>query len=583
VTEPLSPLRAPLSRRGLLQAGGTAALGAAAVGGGIGWRTAVARAAALRAPNSLPRPGEPAGEVDPTLPFDHVVIVMQENHSFDSYLGMLPHRGQPRADGLTFDGRGVPINSNPYKGGFVTIQHAPSDCTLEGSGGQSWTSTHRQINGGRMDGFAAVGIDSMAYWDEADLPFYYSLARTFCVGDRWFCSAPCQTYPNRRFLMAGTASGIIATDTSNVMVKPANGTIFDRLHQYGVSWANYFSQVPTSAIIFETVQKYPANMVPIARFFADCAAGTLPAVSMVDSGIGAVDVLASAVGADNPTLLPAGARPANMDEDEESGNISEGENFVYRVVEAVLRSPLWPRVLLIWLYDEHGGNYDHVAPPRAIPPDNIPPMLSPSMPRGGYDMYGPRVPSVVVSGYARPNAVSSVVHDHTSIMATIEAKWNLPACTYRDANATTLTDFLVPVGASPSFPEPPALALPSNEGKTQADCDPGPLRYPVAAAAPSRGGPRPRRAVSFELQAVSLHARSGRVVLELRSVGRTLHGVSVEVRQHGRVLAHVQVGTVGETAHRVVIHARGLKRGRCRIEALAGRRAVAVHSERVVA
>jgi phospholipase C len=112
------------------------------------------------------------------------------------------------------------------------------------------------------------------------------------------------------------------------------------------------------------------------------------------------------------------------------------------VVEAVLQSPRWDRTLLIYTYDEHGGYYDHVPPPRAIPPDSTPPALQPGDPPGGYDMYGPRVPAIVVSPYSRPGGFTNEIHDHTSVLATIEAKWNLPALTRRDANAKTVMDFL---------------------------------------------------------------------------------------------------------------------------------------------
>jgi phospholipase C len=131
-------------------------------------------------------------------------------------------------------------------------------------------------------------------------------------------------------------------------------------------------------------------------------------------------------------------------------------------VEAILRSPAWPRTLLIYTYDEHGGYYDHVPPPAAIAPDQIPPKLTSSDVPGAYDMYGPRVPAVVASPYSRPNAVTDVVHDHTSVLATIEAKWNLPALTYRDANATTVMDFLDVSQAA--FLTPPTIQGPSATG-----------------------------------------------------------------------------------------------------------------------
>jgi phospholipase C len=112
--------------------------------------------------------------------------------------------------------------------------------------------------------------------------------------------------------------------------------------------------------------------------------------------------------------------------------------------------------MFVYTYDEHGGYYDHVPPPRALRPDDIPPALGPSNVPGAYDVYGPRVPAVVMSAYSKPHDVTDVVHDHTSVLATIEAKWNLPAMTYRDANAATMMDFINPKKLA--FPDPPVLA-----------------------------------------------------------------------------------------------------------------------------
>jgi phospholipase C len=99
-----------------------------------------------------------------------------------------------------------------------------------------------------------------------------------------------------------------------------------------------------------------------------------------------------------------------------------------------------------------------VRPPAAIAPDSIPHALGPEDVSGGYDIYGPRVPTVVVSPYSKPNAVTNVVHDHTSVLATIERKWNLPFLTYRDANAHPVTDFLDL--QAPAFLKPPTIAEP---------------------------------------------------------------------------------------------------------------------------
>jgi phospholipase C len=456
-----NPLDHRLTRRSLLRYGGS--LGAAVAGlsnGGVLSRIASAAGASVRAPDSLPNPKLPAGTVDEAMPFDHIVVVMMENHSFDNLLGDLAHSGQPKADGLRFNAKGVALNSNPGPEGpvpsFVIPTTAQSPTVT-----QTWNATHDQIDGGKMDGFirSVDSIEPMGYWTEEVLPFAYSLARTFTLANRWFCSAPCQTYPNRRFLMAGTAYGDIATNTESLKdPPPPNGTIFDRLNAYGIGWRNYFTDLPQTAIIPTIIEKYPANLSPIAQFFLDCAAGSLPSVSFVDPEFGALSDIGEPL-TKVPGLEALGVKLETTGGDEENPqNMDYGEYWAYQVVNAVLHSPAWPRTLLIYTYDEHGGYYDHVPPPAAIAPDSIAPELAPGDAPGGYDMYGPRVPGIVVSPYSKPNAVTNVVHDHTSALATIEAKWNLPALTYRDANASTVMDFL-DLGQA-AFLQPPAIATP---------------------------------------------------------------------------------------------------------------------------
>jgi phospholipase C len=459
-----------LSRRGFIR--GAAAAGALSVlVPGSGALAAGTRPRArLRSPGMLPDPSRPAGTPDESLPFDHVVVWMMENHSFDNYFGMLARQGQPRADGFRFDRYGRPTNSNPGPDGPVRAFKLPNGC--HGGGvSQNWNVTHQSIDGGSMNGFVtAKGDDQpMAYWDRDELPFYHSLANTFTIGNRWFCSAPCQTYPNRRFLMAGTAYGNISTDMSTIIggtppriaAPPPHGTIFDRLSAHGISWRNYFTDLPATGIIPTIIKKHPTHITPIARFFADCLAGALPAVSFVDPEFGALGEVGGPIASIPGIGELAGVRLDTTGGSEENPqDIAYGQYTSARVVNAVLNSPAWRRILFVYTYDEHGGYYDHVRPPAAIKPDNIPPDLSPGDEPGGYDMYGPRVPAVVVSAYSKPHAVTNVVHDHTSILATIEKKWNLPAMTYRDANATTVLDFLD--FRRMSFPESPALAAAQN-------------------------------------------------------------------------------------------------------------------------
>jgi phospholipase C len=142
--------------------------------------------------------------------------------------------------------------------------------------------------------------------------------------------------------------------------------------------------------------------------------------------------------------------------------------------------------MLVITYDEHGGYYDHVPPPVAIAPDAVPPILKPGeVAYDGFNRYGFRVPSVVVSPYARPGSVTHTVYDHTSILAMLERKWNLPALTYRDANANDLTGFLDMDALSegrPTFPELPTLAPAGDTARARACSASGPGTVPPPAS-----------------------------------------------------------------------------------------------------
>jgi phospholipase C len=324
-----------------------------------------------------------------------------------------------------------------------------------------------------MDGFANTGPGSMGFYTAEDIPFYYSLANTFTLANRWFAAVPSQTTPNRRFAQAATATGIINTDAANVVTNyPPNGTIWDRLSQHGISWLNYWSDAPTAAEIFKTVLDYPEHLARIEQFYVDAALGTLPAVSMVDCNMGAVtgEITGELGKIKLPVSVPLfGSQPQGeadaiinetAESEEHPENIALGEAFVARIVDAVMSGPAWRRTLLVWYYDEHGGYYDHVTPPPALRPDTTAPMLAADNLPGDYSSYGVRLPVVVVSPYARKHAVTNVVHDNTSVLKTIEMQWNLPALTFRDANAASLMDFLDT--SIMSFPEPPQLAAPAN-------------------------------------------------------------------------------------------------------------------------
>jgi len=427
-------------------------------------------------PSRLPFPGRPAG-TDCLPQIRHIVVLMMENHSFDNYLGVLG-----RGDGLPTDAHGAVSATNPTSArGTVAAAPLPSTTQHVGVPSQSWQASHVQWDGGVNDGFArAVEVccpggapaTAMGYWTEADLPFYYGLARTFPLADRWFASCLGPTFPNRRFLLSGTANGLICDSLEHLVDYPANGTIFDLLSSHGISWTNYHSVshvrpllgrlggmyghragrylrgvtgrlrgepgdakafLQFSADVYPLgLLRYLSHLRSIDRFCADAARGTLPAVSVVD-----------------PDFC------ANSEENPQ--DIRAGQEFSARVINAAMGGAGWMGTLLVWCYDEPGGYYDHVAPPAAPEPDQ-------QVPEGGrqwrFDRYGFRVPAVIVSPYARPDYVSHVVRDHTSILKLIERKWNLPPMTERDAAADDLLD-MVDFDATPAFARPPVLPQPT--------------------------------------------------------------------------------------------------------------------------
>src|SRR5262245_3032058 len=148
------------------------------------------------------RPFRDLPEGTDTLPqIAHIIVVMMENHSFDNYFGML----DPSV-GFVLDASGQPTASCPDGTGHrIRAVRMPSTCQLGGAPYQSWDASHTAYADGRNGGFVlASGPVAMGYWTEQDLPFYYSLARNCTLSSRWFGSTLCQTYPNRRFLLAAT-------------------------------------------------------------------------------------------------------------------------------------------------------------------------------------------------------------------------------------------------------------------------------------------------------------------------------------------------------------------------------------------
>ena len=452
-----------------------------------------------------PRPDLPAG-TDLLPQIRHIVVLMMENHSYDNYLGMLPGRG----DGFRVGPDGLPAASNPGNGGEVRAHHLTSRQQMAHVPTQTWHASHLQWDGGKNDGFvrsvaetipdvpAADATIPMGYWTQDDLPFYYGLARTFPLADRWFSSCLGPTFPNRRFLISGTAHGLIDDLPFGLVGYPSNGTLFDLLTRHGISWRNYHA-VPAARVILERVLggwsltalrrlaslgrwfpplvgavagdlQFTADLYPLGlarcllhlgstqQFFTDADNGTLPAFCIVDPDF-------RSYSEENPQ------------------NIQRGESFAAEVINRVMHGKGWPHTLLIWLYDEHGGYFDHVPPGPAPPPDDLPGRSLLALPAWAkavlrlvfpryiatvadidtgpqnYDTYGFRVPAAIVSPYARPHHVTSEEFDHTSVLRLVQHKWNLPPLTKRDAAAKAPLDALDLAG-EPAFLTPPKLPAP---------------------------------------------------------------------------------------------------------------------------
>jgi phospholipase C len=318
-----------------------------------------------------------------SLPIRHVIVDCQENRSFDHYYGFAPFAG-------TF---GVPAGySQPDgQGGFVTPYHFTSLSTPDI--GHGWTAMHSEYHGGAMDGFYTTdGINCLGYYTQQDLPFYYSLFSDFTLCANYFCPVMGPTYPNRFYLVAGTSGGITTNGIwgFGVFDYPI---ILDLLEAAGVSWKIYntsWDPVPPgdSDNVFVFWRRW-ANDVRTratrADYLADLDHGKLPQVSFV---------------------IPSFLR--GQDE-HPPADVSVGMGIQQELVAALQNSSAWSSSAYIITYDESGGYFDHVAPPQL-------------------DAYGLgfRVPTWVISPFAKKSHLESTLYEHSSILKFIEAVFGLP-------------------------------------------------------------------------------------------------------------------------------------------------------------
>jgi len=362
---------------------------------------------------------EPDPDPDPIVTepgtLDHIIVVTMENRSFDHLLGWVPGA----------NGRPAGLSYRDLNG----VAHSPQHLTRFDSCGladpnHSFQGGRQEYNNGALDGWLkADGNDlyAIGYYEGADLPFLGKAAPEWLVLDRYFCPIMGPTYPNRLISVAGQTDRL-----SNTLVASTLPTIWDRLQAAGKTGLNYGGSLTTSSL---WGFKYTSIIKPIAQFYSDAAAGTLPNVSFVDP------VLSDDI--TNSYHPP--------------GDIRNAEAFLSRVYTAVTSGPRWKNSLLILTFDEWGGFFDHVTPPAA-------PIPQIERDIGNTDgLRGFRIPTVLVSPFVKRKSVSSKVYDHASVLKLIETRWNLAPLTERDAGANNLMDeidLLLPVTPAPVIAVP---------------------------------------------------------------------------------------------------------------------------------
>ena len=371
----------------------------------------------------------------------HIVVLMLENRSFDNLLGQL----YPKSDqfnGLSgeesnlFTSAGMVREIKVWNEADVNIAKTiPSP-----DPGESFSDMNEQLfdmsvapagGAATMSGFAqnyfqysspASPDAIMHYYLPEQVPVLSQLAKNYAVCDAWFASAPCQTWPNRFFLHTGTAGGY--ENNSPYHFPYEMPTIFTRFNQLNRDngWKIYYHDFP-QALALSDLWFHLDQMRHYSQFKEDAANGSLPSYSFIEPQYYAeID-------------FPSDQHPPH--------DIRFGEELIADVYNTLQASPAWTNTLLIITYDEHGGCYDHVPPPQAIPPE---------APRADqlfhFDRYGVRVPAVVISPYIPAGTVfrapvNSQPFDHTSVISTVRRCFDLgEPLTDRDRNAPDLSSIL---------------------------------------------------------------------------------------------------------------------------------------------
>jgi len=388
-----------------------------------------------------------------TSPIQHLFVLMLENRSFDHMLGFSGITGNDASTGqpTQIDGITGP-KTNEYNGQIYTAA-TPADYAMPVDPPHEFTEVLKQLcgenavypkggsyppidNSGYVASYAANGGQAdpgriMRCFAPEQLPVLNALAREFVVCDQWYCSVPGATWPNRFFVHGGSSSGLDHSPTTAEIVlwetvagfTFAAGTIFDRMNQHNVRWRLYGGDNFPMVASLKGIQLTLIH--PYFQFARD--------VASADYGVSYTFI--------EPTYnvlsdYKCGTSQHPLDD------ITRGEALIRATYSAIRNSPIWDRSMLVITWDEHGGFYDHAAPPSAVPPGDSHPDSDHNQFGFTFAQYGPRVPAVVISPWIPKNVVDHRVYDHTSILATAEAIFGLPGLTKRDESANALTSLL---------------------------------------------------------------------------------------------------------------------------------------------
>jgi phospholipase C len=364
--------------------------------------TLIAEAARRQRRVALPAPKN--------MPVDTFVVLMMENRSFDHYLGWLPG-ADGRQAGLTYvDKEGKAFQTQRLAPDWQGCGHPDPD--------HSWDGGRGQLNGGKCDGFLKTGNDifGISYYEERDLGFIPAAAKAFTTYDRFHCSLMGATLPNREYMHSAQSYG--QTDNNlppqtEYQTGFPDTTIFAALTAARVSNRYFFNDVPVSALWGAPGL---ARSGSIAEYYERCATGTLPHVSYVDPNFAG----------------SVGEGPGLSADEHPHGDVRAGQAFMADVVHAFLESPQWQRGALFIVYDEWGGFFDHVAPPRVPDVRNDPDVNK------DFGLMGFRIPAVGVSPYLRRGHVAHTTYGFESIIKMIRYRFGIPPLTTRDAYAQNI-------------------------------------------------------------------------------------------------------------------------------------------------